>query len=223
MIIEMIESMDDDSIGSTSSSVAVVEDVADEEGDWTASDPDLLEDGHGYSQDNHWLSEDHLFELQTSRDGNLKVPPPLKTWKEHHPLDKLPEVMLGKARRKAWDQAKEEINLHQENVATIKLPEGCPTPSSVVERVYHLEFGSTSNLHELFCTKLGLDTEEYLLFMISYFKSSRYKMSIPNLHASDDNIRNIMDAKGYNEIWNKLPSCQGPLMANHFGKRLKER
>lgn len=33
----------------------------------------------------HWLSEDHLHELQTARDSIMKVPPPLSSWTEGNP------------------------------------------------------------------------------------------------------------------------------------------
>ena len=113
-------------------------------------------------------------------------------------------MTIGKAKRVACNQGKAEIKLHKENVANINLPPDCPTPSAPIEKVYHFLFGSTSKLKDLFCDQLQLETEDYLLFLISFFKSCRYKMSVPNLHLSDDQIKNLMSTKKYNSIWKRI-------------------
>ena len=80
---------DSDSIGSIGSSrssqssnevdVQVLNDLEEE----IQLEPDAFEDFfHAGNEANQWLNEDHLFELQTARDADLKAPQPLTTWKE---------------------------------------------------------------------------------------------------------------------------------------------
>jgi len=66
-----ISSNDDDSDSADGSVIAEGRSV----------DPNTLEDLF-VDDDNYWLSEDQLFELQTERDPARKVPPPLKDWSE---------------------------------------------------------------------------------------------------------------------------------------------
>ena len=73
---------DDSSVGS----------VVPEEG---VVNPDTLEDLF-VDDDNYWLSEDQLYELQTEQDPANKAPPPLKDWTELDATTKS-ELTVGKA------------------------------------------------------------------------------------------------------------------------------
>ena len=167
-------------------------------------DPETLEDFYVDEDRDHWLSEDHLFELQTAKDKALKAPPPLVSWKLRKPTTNT-DLTVAKARQLAWEQGKMELNLHQRNVSNLPPLSSHPilTPS---ERVYQYLFGSTSRLCRLFQDKLELSTEQYIRFLITYMKSCCYKMSVKNLHATDDDIKLILSTEDYNGIRRKIAS-----------------
>ena len=187
---------DDSGASSTESLLDVLEEAEEE----IHQSPDTFED-YFVGTDSHWLSEDELFELQTARDSGMKVPPPLTTWKERDATTKV-SLTVAKARRVTWEQGKKEVLLHKKNVS------GLPAASSNIEQVCRHLFGSTSKLAKLFFELLELTKEEYLLFLISYFKSCRYKMSVQNLHDSDDETKLLMEGNKYNGIWRKIATLR---------------
>jgi hypothetical protein len=81
-------------------------------------DPETLEDFYFYEDKDHWLSEDHLYQLQTAKDLALKAPPPLMSWKLRDPTTKV-DLTVAKARRLAWEQGKRELSLHRKNVSDL--------------------------------------------------------------------------------------------------------
>jgi hypothetical protein len=133
-------------------------------------DPETLEDFYVDEAKEYWLSEDHLFELQTARDEVLKAPPPLDSWHLREPTSEL-DLTVAKARRLAcWEQGKAELDLHRRNISS--LPPVLVPISSPTERVYQeFLFGSTSRLCRLFCHKLELTPEQYLRLLVIYVKS----------------------------------------------------
>ena len=175
---------DDSSVGS----------VVPEEG---VVNPDTLEDLF-VDDDNYWLSEDQLYKLQTERDPVNKVPPPLKDWTELDATTKS-EVTVGKARRVAWDHGRDEIILHKKNVSSILNGD-----NEATIKVYQHLFGSRSKLKALFCETLDISCETYLSFVPSFFKSCRYKMSVKNLHDTDDCIKDLMPTGEYNKVWRAI-------------------
>jgi len=190
----MSNSNDDD--GSEGSNAA---ETAEETGEETMPEPDTCQDLF-LENDNCWLSEDHIFELQASRDQANKFPPPLKDWSELEASTKA-EITVGKARRVAWDHGKEEILLHKKNVSAINDDDDDADSTS---KVYNCLFGSKSKLKALFCETLDISCETYLGFILSFFKSCRYKMSVKNLHDTDDHIQNLMPTEQYNKIWRDI-------------------
>lgn len=170
-------------------------------------DPDVFEDYFYDDEGRHWLSEDHLLELQTSTDSSINVPPPLSSWTQGEPTEE-PELTVAKARRVTWDQGKMEINLHLENVKNLPSLLGSAPSTSGLDKVYQYLFGSTSKLCRLFVDKLGLSKVKYLQFLLTFFKSCRYRMTVPNLHASDDNFPLLMPAVEYNQIWSTISGLQ---------------
>lgn len=173
-------------------------------GDEVAIPEDVFEDEDIFvGDDEHWLSEDHLYELHTSRDDALKIPPPLKDWKETHPTQVKPQVTFGKAHRVAWQQGQAEINLHDDNVKAMKLSLDAPKNLSSTEKVYHRLLGSTSPLANHFVEKLEISPETYLRFLITFFKSCRFKMSVKELWKSDDKMF-LMSLNEYNGLWTAI-------------------
>jgi hypothetical protein len=196
----MVASSDDDSsldssLGSDSNSgqEVLVEDSLE---DRRTPNPDTLDDFFPETDD-YWLSEEQVFEIQTANDANLKVPPALSTWEQCKPTAEV-EITVAKARRMAWEQGKGEIQLHKKNVGLL------PPASSPINKVYQYLLGSTSRTCWLFNDKLGLSHEEYLRFIVTYFKSCRYKMNVVNLHNSDDTFPLLMGTDQYNRIWTTI-------------------
>ena len=164
--------------------------------------------------DDHWLSEDQLFDLQTARDNDLKVPPALSTWELCKETAAV-ELTVAKARRMAWEQGKAEIELHKKNVQLL------PTSgSSGIDNVYQHTFGSKSRLCRLFMDKLGISSEE-LRFIVTYFKSCRYKMSVPSLHSSDDTFSLLMPSERYNVIWKDIVALPRHAHGQSFWQELE--
>ena len=118
----------------------------------------------------------------------------------------------------AWEIEIEEIALHRKNVAALV----CPGATTPVDKVYRFLFGSGSKLQELFSEKLGLTAQEYLVFLITYLKSCRYKMSVPNLRDSDDHIKTLMPPKEYNAIWKKIATMDRHAHGESFWQEVEE-
>ena len=111
---------------------------------------------YGNNDDKHWLSEDHLFELQTARDAELKAPPPLTTWKEADATEEV-EVTVAKARRLLWEQGQAwKSQLHHGRMSRVFL-ETCGTTLTVMESTESTTTCSaqTSKLCRLFAEKAG--------------------------------------------------------------------
>ena len=160
---------------------------------------DTLEDNYyGEDDEGYWLSEDHLAELK-ELNATDKIPPPLKDWNEVEPTVRI-QITVAKARRLLWQQAQEEIKMHRLNVANISKT---ATNYSGQKRVYELLFGCGSRLFQLFKEELGLTTETYLLFLLTYFKSSCYRMSVAGLQKLCYKFF-LMDTVIYNQIWSKI-------------------
>jgi hypothetical protein len=135
----------------------------------TAPEPDTLEDLFD-EPDLHWLSDDQIHELhERVQDGSVKVPPPLKDWKEIHPIETTYQITFGKARRVLWEQFKQEHSLFMHNVKKIK--SSTAGTESLPVKVYDFLFGPSSEIAGLFMRKLELDAKTYLKFMLSFFKS----------------------------------------------------
>jgi hypothetical protein len=80
LLATMVDSDNDSSsLGGedSDSSISVGEPESSLEGQ-PADNPDTFEDFFE-EIDDHWLTEDHLFDIQTARDDQLKVPPALNT------------------------------------------------------------------------------------------------------------------------------------------------
>jgi len=137
--------------------------------------------------------KDQLFELQTSHDPVNNIPPPLKDWSELEATTNA-EVTVGKARRVAWSHGFDEILMHQKKVSNLI---GNDEPTI---KVYECLFGGKSKLKTLFCETLGISCETYLAFLLSFFKSCRYKMSVKNLHDTEDSIRDLMPTDEHNRV-----------------------
>ena len=158
------------------------------------ANPDTLEDLF-VDDDNCWLSEDQLFELQAERNPASTIPPPLKDWSEPQASTKT-EVTVAKARRVAWDHSHDEILLHKKNVAS-----ALPGNDDPITKVHQHLFGSKSKLKALFCEELGISFEMHLGFVLSFFKSCPHKMSVKNLHDTDDLITDRMPNDQCNKVW----------------------
>ena len=178
------------------------------------TNPDTLEDIF-VDDDNYWLSEDQLFELQTERDPASKIPPPLKDWSELDASTKT-EVIVSKARRVAWDHGHDKILLHKKNVSSI-----LPGNDHATTKVYKHLFGSKSKLKALFCEELDISFETYLGFLLSFFKSCRYKMSVKNLHDTDDQIANLMPNDQYNRVWRAIARAPRHAHGESFWQQVK--
>ena len=181
-----------------------------------ALNPNTFEDYFFDDNDNglHWLTKDHLYKLQTARDKEMKVPPLLSSWKESKPTSSV-QVTVAKARQLAWKQGIKEIDLHTKNASKL------PGDGSITQQVYQFMFGTTSQLYQLFYAKLGLTKTEYITFLMTYLKSCQYKMSAPNLHNMDDDIKFLMPTTKYNKTWQKIATLDQMCMVNLFGRRLK--
>ena len=107
--------------------------------------------------------------------------------------------------------------MHLENVDNIKLPasvEGSYTRH--LQKVYQVLFGTSSSMCKIFEDQLELSKDAYLEFMITFFKSCRYQMSVKNLHHSNDTIKGLMTNRKYNALWKQIEKL--PRQANpNFG------
>jgi hypothetical protein len=131
----------------------------------------------------HWLSEDHLKELfEKSSDSSSKVPPPLKDWKPVVPSKSKFQVTFGKARRILWLQFQEEHKLFRNNVEKMRSATTEDPMTRPLTAVYNTLFGKSSKLAKLFYDKLQLTPECYLCFIMTFFKSCRFRLSVKNLH-----------------------------------------
>lgn len=105
---------------------------------------------------------------------------------------------MAKARRVAWDHGRDEILLHKKNVSSM------PGDDNPTTKVYQHLFGSKSKLKALFCEELSITFETCLSFLLSFFKSCRYKMSVKNLHDTDDHIADLMPNDQHNKVWRSV-------------------
>jgi hypothetical protein len=199
----IMESDSESSVASTTTTSAPEADTFDD----FFEEPDL-----------HWLSDDQIKEMyEKTQDGSVKVPPPLKDWIEIDPRETTYQVTFGKARRVLWGQFKQEHALFMHNVTKIK----CSTNSlSLQTKVYDFLFGPSSEIANLFMGKLELEKSTYLGFMMTFFKSCRYKMPIAALQGSIDNLW-LMPTKEYNGIWRKITMLQRNPRGESFWQELE--
>jgi hypothetical protein len=108
------------------------------------------------------------------------------------------QVTFGKARRVLWEQFRQEHALFIHNAKKIK--SFTTSTQSLQVKVYDFLFGPSSNVAALFVGKLDMDQLTYLKFLVTFFKSCQYKMPVPALQGSIDNIF-LMSTKEYNAIW----------------------
>jgi hypothetical protein len=178
--------------------------------DRQAVNPDPLDDFFTETDD-YWLSEDHLFDLQTAKDVGMKVPPALTTWEQHQETTEV-ELTIAKARQMVWEQGIAEIELHKKNVAQL------PSGSSGIDKFYQHMFGSKSRVCRLFNDKLGISHEEYLHFLITYFKSFGKKRVSPTYMSAM--IRSLCSCQRSNIIESGAPlsTFLDRLTGNLFGR-----
>jgi hypothetical protein len=172
--------------------------------------------------DLHWLSDDQIKEMhEKEQDGKVKIPPPLNHWVEIEPRDTTYQVTFGKARRVLWGQFKQEHTLFMHNVETsIDSSPRAANTDNLQAKVYDLLFGPTSEIAVLFMGKLELKESVYLEFLMTFFKSCRYKMPVAALQGSIDNLR-LMPTKDYNAIWSKIVKCQRNARGESFWQELE--
>jgi hypothetical protein len=115
----------------------------------------------------------------------------------------------------AWEQGKAEIELHKKNGA--RLPPG----SSAIHKVYQHMFGSKSKVFWLFNDKLGISPQDYLTFIITYFKSCQYKMRVADLHKCPDTFRLLMPTEEYNRIWSSIANLPRHAHGESFWQELE--
>lgn len=182
--------------------------------------PDTIEDFYYSNNDeSYWLSEEHAFELQEQLPSTDKVPPPVSDWKEIDASSKI-DLTVAKARRLLWEQAQSVINLHRDNVTALQGLSGAEITTSGIDKVYKLLFGPKSKLAVLFKDEIDLTEEQYLLFLMSYFKSCRFRMSVGNLQESDDNFY-LMPVKDYNLIWSKIAKLPRQSSSESFWQQVE--
>jgi hypothetical protein len=68
--------------------------------------------------------------------------------------------------------------------------------------------------------KLGLDQSSYLEFLSTFYKSCRYKMPVPALQGSIDNLV-LMPTKAYNGIWRKIANLHRNARGESFWQELE--
>jgi hypothetical protein len=189
----MVDSSSDDDSSSEGSDLLVDTSVFDR------IDEDVPDDAFNY-----WLSEHHQEELLSSKDDQLKCPPPLRDWKEVDPavIPSRIQVTIGLARRRLWEQGKNEILQHRMNVQSINHQNAAS--SNGIERVFQFMFGPSSKIAKLYMERLELSPADYFKFIITFMKSCRYGLSVKNLHDSSDNITFLMPTDDYNRVWKKI-------------------
>lgn len=68
--------------------------------------------------------------------------------------------------------------------------------------------------------KLEIDAETYLLFILTFFKSCRHKMSVKNLVDSVDEIF-VMQNENYNALWQKIQDMKRSATGESFWQELE--
>jgi hypothetical protein len=85
-------------------------------------------------------------------------------------------------------------------------------------KVYDFLFGPSSEVAKLFMRKLELDAKTYLKFLLSFFKSCRYKMPIAALQGSIDNVYLKWIRRITMQYGRRLLQCNAMREESHFGR-----